>query len=141
MWTRVCAGLALAAVAVATACGGSGEGDKEKQAADRPCATARHAMKGEPALPAGFPRPAEVTYTGEAKQGPTTVVTGYFAGDIDKAFDTWKGSFHDPFETEHTEHEEVDAEIEFKGSGKEGQVKLLQTCKDRTAVTVTVRPA
>jgi len=39
------------------------------------------------------------------------------------------------------EKEEVDAEIEFKGSGKDGQVKLLQRCKDRTSVTLTIRPA
>ena len=122
-WTRLCAVLTLLAVGVALGCGGGGE-DKDKQAT----------------LPTGFPQPAEVMYTGQVAKGPTAVVKGYFAGEIDEAFDTYKNSFKDPFEVEDSEHEEVDAEIEFKGSGKEGQVKLLQTCKDRTNVTLTIRP-
>jgi hypothetical protein len=139
MWTRVCAGFAVLAVAVAAACGGGG-GDKEKQAAEKDCGTPPPAMSGTPALPTGFPSPAEATYTGQVAKGPTSVVKGYFAGDIDKAFSTYKGSFKDPFAVTGSEHEEFDAEIEFKGSGKEGQVKLLQACKDRTSVTLTIRP-
>jgi len=138
-WTRVCAAFALVAVGVALGCGGGGE-DKDKEAAGKDCGPAPAAMSGQPTLPTGFPQPAEVTYTGQVAKGPTSVVKGYFAGDIDEAFDTYKNSFKDPFEVEDSEHEEVDAEIEFKGSGKEGQVKLLQTCKDRTSVKLTIRP-
>jgi hypothetical protein len=97
-------------------------------------------MSGTPTLPTGFPQPAEVTYTGQVAKGPTSIVRGSFSGDIDQAFSTYKDAFGDPFRVEGSEHEEVDAEIEFKGSGKEGQVKLLQTCKDRTSVTLTIRP-
>jgi hypothetical protein len=140
MWTRVCAGLTFVAVAVALGCGGGGDKDKEKQAAERPCPSPRAAMSGNPSLPTGFPTPAEVTYTGQVAKGPTSVVNGYFDGDIDKAFDTYKDAFKDPYTVGHTEKEEVDAEVEFKGSGKEGQVKLLQRCKDRTSVTLTIRP-
>ena len=139
MWTRVCAALALVAVGVALGCGGGGE-DKDKEAASRDCAPAPAAMSGQPSLPTGFPQPAEVTYTGQVAKGPTSIVKGYFAGDIDKAFDTYKNAFQDPFEVEDSEHEEVDAEIEFKGGGKEGQVKLLQRCRERTSVTLTIRP-
>ena len=139
MWTRACGALALAAVGVTLGCGG-GE-DKDKEAASRDCAPAPAAMSGQPALPTGFPQPAEVTYTGQVAKGPTSVVKGYFAGDIDAAYNTYKDSFKDPFEVEDSEHEAVDAEIEFKGTGKEGQVKLLQRCKDRTSVTLTIRPA
>ena len=139
MWTRVCGALALAAVGVALGCGGSGD-DKDKEAASRDCAPAPAAMSGQPTLPTGFPQPAEVTYTGQVAKGPTSVIKGYFAGDIDAAFNTYKDAFKDPFEVEDSEHEAVDAEIEFKGSGKEGQVKLLQKCKDRTSVTLTIRP-
>ena len=32
------------------------------------------------------------------------------------------------------------AALALLGSGKEGQVKLLQTCKDRTSVTLAIRP-
>ena len=142
IWTRICAALALAAVGVALGCGGGENKDKaEEAAASRECPAAPAAMSGQPTLPTGFPQPAEVTYTGQVAKGPTSVVKGYFAGDIDEAFDTYKNAFKDPFEVEDSEHEEVDAEIEFKGSGKEGQVKLLQTCKNRTSVTLTIRPA
>jgi len=127
------------AVGLALGCGGGGE-DKDKEAAGKDCGPAPAAMSGQPTLPTGFPQPAEVTYTGQVAKGPTSVVKGYCAGDIDEAFDTYKNSFKDPFEVEDSEHEAVDAEIEFKGSGKEGQVKLLQTCKDRTSVTLTIRP-
>jgi hypothetical protein len=139
MWTRVCAALALAAVGVALGCGGGG-GDTDKEAAGKDCGPAPAAMSGQPTLPAGFPQPAEVTYTGQVAKGPTSIVKGYFAGDIDAAFDTYKSAFKDPYEVEKSEHEEVDAEVEFKGNDKEGQVKLLQTCKDRTSVTLTIRP-
>jgi hypothetical protein len=141
VWTRVFAGLTLVAVAAALGCGGGGGNeDKEKQVAEKACPTPPAAMSGTPSLPTGFPQPAEVTYTGQVAKGPTSVVKGYFAGDIDEAYNTYKDSFKDPFEVEGSEHEAIDAEIEFKGSDKEGQVKLLQTCKERTRVTITVRP-
>jgi hypothetical protein len=139
MWTRVFAVLALAAVGLTLGCGGGGE-DKEKEAAGKDCGPAPAAMSGQPTLPTGFPTPEEVTYTGQVAKGPTSVVKGYFDGDIDEAYDTYKDAFKDPFEVEGSEHEEVDAEVEFKGNGKQGQVKLLQTCKDRTSVTLTIRP-
>ena len=91
IWTRICAALALAAVGVALGCGGSGENkDKEAAVASRECPAAPAAMSGQPTLPTGFPQPAEVTYTGQVAKGPTSVVKGYFAGDIDEAFDTYK---------------------------------------------------
>jgi len=39
-----------------------------------------------------------------------------------------------------SEHEDFDAEVNFAGGTKTGQVKLLQSCKDRTEVTITARP-
>jgi hypothetical protein len=138
VWTRICFGLALGAAAIAAGCGGGG--DKDKEAAGKECGPAPAAMSGKPTLPAGFPQPAEVTYTGQAIKGPTTVVSGYYAGDVDAAYKTYKESFKDPFEVEGGENEHADAEVEFKGSGKSGQIKLQQTCKDRSSLTVTIRP-
>ncbi len=138
-WTGAAAGFAVVAVAVAVGCGGGG-GDKDKEAAAQACGAAPAAMQGTPNLSPGFAQPAEVTYTGQSKKGPTTEVDGYFAGDIDAAYDTYKNGFHDPFTVGHTEHESVDAEIEFESGVTQGQVKLLQTCKDRTNVTLTIRP-
>ena len=39
------------------------------------------------------------------------------------------------------EQDAADAEVNFSGNGRSGQVKLLQTCKTRTKVTITIRPA
>ena len=39
------------------------------------------------------------------------------------------------------EQDEADAEVNFTGAGNSGQVKLLQTCEDRTTVVITIRPA
>lgn len=138
--TRPIAGLAVVAVAATAGCGGGGS--QQKRAADKPCTTtAGHAIRHKPALPAGFPSPKQVVYTAFAKQGPSTTVGGYFRGKIDEAFAAYKSAFQAPFVAQHTEHKAVDAKIEFKGSGQAGQVKLLQTCKGRTTVTLTFRPA
>jgi hypothetical protein len=135
---RTFALLALVAVA-ATACGGGEE--KDKQAAKQPCGPAKPALASAPRLPQGFPKPSAVTYTGQKTAGPSTVVSGHMDGDIDAAFNSWKSSFDgSSFKISHDEHEAVDAEVNFEGSSTSGQVKLLQGCKDRTSVTVTVRP-
>lgn len=144
MWTRVCGALVLVAVAVAVGCGGSGE-DKDKEAAGKDCGPAAAAMSGQPTLPTGFPTPDQVTYTGQIAKGPTSVVKGYFDGDIDEAFDTYKNAFEaesPPYQVDKSEQEKIDAEIEWAEGlfGKNGQVKLLQTCKERTSVTLTIRP-
>jgi hypothetical protein len=122
------------------ACGGND--DKETAAAQGACPAAPAALATAPKLPAGFPKPQGVTYTSDKADGPSEVVGGYFDGDIDKAFDAWKGSFGGGtgFDVTKSEHEAVDAEVNFAGAGSTGQVKLLQQCKDRTTVTVTVRP-
>jgi hypothetical protein len=139
MPVRLFALLSLVALATA-ACGGGGD-DKEKQAASKPCATAPAAMTDAPTLPSGFPTPSSVTYTGQKVAGPSTVVSGYATGDIDAAFNAWKKAFDSSsFKVTHDEHEAVDAEVNFSGASTSGQVKLLQRCKDRTGVTVTVRP-
>jgi hypothetical protein len=134
--------LSLAALALLTAvlagCGGT---EKDKQAAGKPCAQAPAALATAPSLPKGFPTPTGVVYTGQAAKGPTTIVTGHMDSEIDPAYSAWKGAFVAPWSVTKSEHENVDAEVNFAGSGTTGQVKLLQVCKDRTNVTITVRPA
>jgi hypothetical protein len=139
MLARLSAMLLLVPLATA-ACGGGGD-DAEKKAAEKPCAPAPAPMTDAPKLPSGFPKPSSVTYTGQKAAGPSTIVSGYAAGDIDAAFDAWKQAFATgAFKVTHDEHEAVDAEVNFSGAGTSGQVKLLQRCKDRTSVAVTVRP-
>jgi len=133
------AAIGLAALAgTSAACGGGG---KEKTQAARPCPPAAAATSSALNLPNGFPRPSAVTYTGQKLAGPSTIVSGYYAGDIGAALDGWKTAFGaTAFDVTKSEHEEVDAEVNFQGARTGGQVKLRQTCKDRTSVTITLRP-
>ena len=130
----------LAVGVVAAACGKSEE--KDKAQASKPCGPAPTPLAGKPAVPSGFPKPSEVTYTTSKKAGPSSIVGGFFSGDIDAAFkgygDALKGA--SGYDVTHSEHEAVDAEVNFAGHGQSGQVKLLQGCKDRTRVTITSRP-
>ena len=122
---------------VAAGCGGESEG------AAKECGTAPAAMSGTPTLPTGFPSPSEVVYTGQSKEGPTTKVEGYWKGDLDAAFEGYKDAFGSAsgYSVTKSEHEEDDAEVNFEGHGTTGQVALKVDCKDRTAVTITIRPA
>lgn len=132
--------VAAALVLGLTAAGCGGE-DEEKEAAGKACGPAPAAMQGQPDLPSGFPTPAGVTYTGSEKKGPSTVVTGYSDGDIEHPFESYKDAFPKAgYDVTKDEKEEVDAEVNFSGSGTDGQVKLVQECKDRTTVKITVRP-
>jgi hypothetical protein len=122
-----------------TVLAGCGDGDEE--AAKNACKPAPAALGKQPRLPAGFPEPADVAYTGVELKGPTTIVSAYLPGDVDHAYTTYRSAFHQPFAVTKAEHEEVDAEVNFASSKNTGQVKLLQSCRDRTTVTLTIRPA
>jgi hypothetical protein len=133
--------LAVLVVAFATACG-SEKDEAEKEAAGKACGPAPAAAAAKPKLPAGFPTPSEVTYTSAKAAGPSSIVSGYWQGDVGDAFDGYKSAFDSAgYDVTKDEHEEVDAEVNFSGGSSTGQVKLLQTCKDRTNVTITIRPS
>jgi hypothetical protein len=135
--SRAALGSVLAAATLASGCGGN----KGSESVTAACDAAPSPLASTPPLPRGFPSPPQVVYTSVSKQGPTTIVKGYRRGEIDGAFDTYSHAFKTPYSVTHDEHEEDDAEVNFAGPGTSGQVKLLQACKDRTTVTVTVRPA
>jgi hypothetical protein len=128
------------AVGLATA-GCGGEGDEEGNA-EAACDTPPVAMTAAPTLlPDGFPTPTDVTYTSEEQTGPSTVVDGYYAGDIESAYDSYKQMLDTGgYAITKSEKEEDDAEVNFTGGNSTGQVKLLQECADRTTVTITSRP-
>jgi hypothetical protein len=132
---------AAAVLVLAFAAAGCGGEEEEKEAAGKACGPAPTALAGEPKLPSAFPTPDGVTYTSSTEKGPSTVVEGFREGEIEEAFDAYKDAFPDAgYDVTKDEREEVDAEVNFAGSGTDGQVKLVQACKDRTSVTITVRP-
>ena len=122
-------------------CGGSGgksseSGDETEAACTKPALEA-------PNLPRGWPQLEDVTYTQQAQQGPTTVVEGYFAGDVEAAHDDFKrelesAGFTIPFD----ELEEDDSEVSWQGEGRSGQVALRNECgsDDKVFVHITNRP-
>jgi hypothetical protein len=135
-------GLALVLLSVLLLAAACGSEDKDKEQAGKACGPAPAPLTGTPSLPSGFPKPSDVTYTSSKKEGPTSVVGGFLAGDIDAAFNDYENALKGAsgYTITHDEHEEDDAEVNFAGHGQSGQVKLLQGCKDRTTVTITSRP-
>jgi hypothetical protein len=127
-----------AAVFAVASCGG--ESDKGAEAAD--CGETPAARSASPELPAQFPTPSSVTYTGQEKDGPTTKVSGYLDGDLDDAYDEYQTALDgkDGYSVTGKEKEEDDAEVNYSGHGTTGQVALKE-CSDRTNLTITARPA
>jgi len=130
----------VVAAAVFAVAGCGGESDKGEEAAD--CGEAPAAMSASPQLPAQFPTPSSVTYTGQEKDGPTTKVSGYHDGDLDDAYDEYESALDGKsgYSVTDKEKEEDDAEVNYSGHGTTGQVALKE-CDGRTNVTITVRPA
>jgi hypothetical protein len=125
-------------VLVAAACE-----DKDKEALDKACPQAAPAMKVKPTLPGGFPDAKGIIYTSVKKQGPTTVAAGYLAKTLTPAHEAYSNALKNTagYSITHEEQDAADSEVNFKGNGKSGQVKMLQICKARTQVTITIRPA
>ena len=88
-------------------------------------------------------RSRDVTYTQQSEQGPTTVVEGYFAGDVEAAHDDFKRELDSAgFTILFDELEENDSEVSWKGQGRSGQVALRNECgsSDKVFVHITNRP-
>jgi hypothetical protein len=75
--------------------------------------------------------------------GPSLIVKGYFAAPLDEALDEYKAAVaRARYKNLKTEHDPHDAEINFKGGGRTGQIALRDTCKEAktTYVQITARP-
>lgn len=130
--------LLLLLTGILVGCGG----DKGETAVEKPCPSAPAPLASGPKLAPGFPSPSDVTYTGEQEAGPSRIVKGYWDGDIDAAYEGYKDAFSGTdYSITKDEKEAVDAEVNFAGQGVAGQVKLLQLCKDRTDLSITIRPS
>ena len=130
--------LSVFVVLLAAACGSEKKSEEGK--AEKECGAAPAAMAGQPKLPPKFPTPDMVTYTAEKKTGPSTIVSGYREGELAEAFDDYKSAFSSAGYVTKDEKEEDDAEVNFSGGSSTGQVKMIQSCKDRTTLSITIRP-
>jgi hypothetical protein len=126
------------------ACGGGGSESKGETSKEAVAACSGSALSSAPDLPKGWPTLNQVTYTQQSDQGPTTVVEGYYSGDLEAAHDEYKRELDSAgFTILFDELEENDSEISWKGQGRSGQVALRNECgeSDKIFVHVTNRPA
>jgi hypothetical protein len=138
--------LGLSALVLA-ACGGGGPGGSggggTVAAGVLTCTGAP--LAPEPQLPAAFPKPEGLTYVESNKQGPTTVVGGYYEGGLEDAYTAYKDGFEQAgYAILFDEKEKEDAEVSYKDAAEvtSGQVALRAKCNNgNVSVRITNRPA
>jgi hypothetical protein len=92
-------------------------------------------------LPEGFPVPDGVTLTTSTEAGPSTIIAGYFATDLEEAFPAYRDAFTEAgWDVIKDEQEENDAEVFFEHGDVNGQVNMFGECEGRTKLRITVRP-
>ena len=135
--------VATSVMLVAAACGGN---DKPAAAPtpavfNTPCTSPKAPSKNLPKLPSGFPTPDGVVYVSGSKAGPSTIVYGYYPQDLTQAHTGWADALKGAgYTITHEEQDPADAEVNFSGDQTTGQVRLQESCKGRSLVTVTIRP-
>jgi hypothetical protein len=133
-----CTMLGTVVLLLTTAC----ELEPDKRRAKKACGAPPATMTAQPKLPAAFPVPDGVTYTSEKDAGPSTIVTAYRDGKVMDAWDAFKQSLStNGYAVTKSDHEGVEGDVAYEGGQTTGSVKLVQECRDRTKVTITVRPA
>ena len=118
-------------------------GDKDKEALNRPCAGAAAQIHPSGPLPGGFPDAPGIRYTAVQKHGPTTIASGFIDTTIGPAHQAYAKAIRNAkgYSVTKEEQDAADSEVNFAGNGTSGQVTMVQECKSRTNVTITIRPA
>lgn len=131
---------ALAAIVLLAAC--EPFGDKDKENLKKACPAAPATVQ-RPASLKTFPDATGIHYTGSEAKGPATVVSGYLEDTIGPAHQAYSAAVKNAagYDVTKEEQDAADSEVNFEGHGTSGQVKMIQTCEGRTAVTITIRPA
>lgn len=132
----------LVAVSVGAAACGGGESEAEREA-ERSKVKCEGAALASTRLPASFPAVEGVTLTKQASQGPTQVVDGYYAGELETAYERFKAALEGAgYDVLFDEIEDEDSEVSYKGGGRTGQVALRKNCEQsgRISVHITSRP-
>lgn len=137
--TRLSLALAASLLLVAAGCGSSSQSEQSA----RPCDPAPHELKGPPSLlPASFPTPPDVAYTAARRQGRATLAAAFLSGSARKAHDAYAAALPKAGYTVTRQSRSAGrAEVDFSGSGRKGQVKMIQVCDGRTNLTITIRPS
>jgi hypothetical protein len=105
------------------------------------CGPPPEALAGTPELPPMFPTPGPMTFTGDREAGPSRVVEGYWAGELEEAYEGWLSAFPEAgYGVTFDEIETNDAEVNFAGGATTGQVKMVQTCSGRVTTSIVIRP-
>jgi len=137
---RIRFGLLLVFVALAGTVAGGATSARHTGAAA--CGPAPHKLVKKPAL-GKIPTPKGVVYTSYKRAGPTKIVGAYWATGnltaIHKAYS--KALKTAKYTVTHEEQDAADSEVNFRGFGTTGQVKLSKRCSRRILITVTIRPA
>jgi hypothetical protein len=146
-------GLAVVCLAVlvftltVSACGGKSAAEKARESKANAASAAvcdAAALSGSTGLPANFPEPAGVTYKKKTAAGPSVLVDATYDGDVAAGYSAYEKAVGDAgYKVLRKEKEEDDAEIEYQGGGKTGQIALRNACgeSDKIAVNITNRPA
>ncbi len=136
------------AVLLAAGCGGKKKSESSGGALNEQAQAActGSALVKAPNLPPSWPQieADKVTYTKQETKGPTTIVEGYFNGDIKEAHDEWKKELTaSGYKILFDELEDHDSEVSWQGEGRSGQVALREECgsADKIYVHITNRPA
>jgi hypothetical protein len=136
------------AVLLAAGCGGDKKDESEGGALNQQAVAACNAsaLSETPNLPPSWPQieSDKMVYTKQEMRGPTTVVEGYFNGDLQDAYDEWKKELEaSGYKILFDEIEEHDSEVSWEGEGRSGQVALREECgeSDKIYVHITNRPA
>ena len=136
--------LVVLIVLTAATCGGNDESGEEESEGG-----AAIACSGDPVtpkLPADFPEVDGLTYTKSTTSGPSEIADGYFEGDLEEAYESFKSAFQDAgYTITFDEIEEDDSEVAYKGGdeNRSGIVALRDECSESGMVSVhiTSRPA
>jgi hypothetical protein len=132
----------LSAPALA-ACGGGGGEDAPPRFRT---ACGGPPIAGADRLPASFPKPSAVTYVKTEQRGPTRVVNGHFAGNLESAYDAYRQAFESAgYAITFDELEQQDAEVAYDddASATSGLVALKDDCieEELVSVRITSRPS
>jgi hypothetical protein len=137
--------LVLATLLLALGAAGCGGGDDEgeEEGEERAAVACEGTALSSTRLPESFPEVQGVTLTKQETTGPTEVVDGYYEGELEDAYESFKQALEDAgYDILFDEIEEDDSEVSYAGEGRSGQVALRKDCEEdgRIAVHITSRP-